>query len=206
MAPSCALVCGASPELAAAVVPRLAAAGRRVAVRGPQVPGAALVLSTDRTADETVAAVERELGPLGALVCAVPVPQPAPFVGRDPRSWSTETSQLLTPAFAVVRAAAPSVRRVEDGRIVLVGVGWTPTGLAGATIAAAAHGALVAMVKTLARDLGPDGTTVNEVVGDAADPPGADALAHAVAYLCSPQAGAVVGQLLTVGPGGALRP
>lgn len=202
----CALLCGAADDVTAAVARRLTAAGRRVAVCGPEVPDAALVLSTELTAEATVQAVEQALGPLGALVCAVPVPQPSAFLGRDPRSWSAETAALLTPVFRMVRAAAPRVRQVEDGRIVVVGAGWTPTGTAGSTVASAAHGALVAMVEALARDLGPDGTTVNQVVRDAAGVTDADALAHAVAYLCSPDAGAVVGQLLTVGTGGELRP
>ena len=87
----------------------------------------------------------------------------------------------------------------------LVGAGWTPTGRPGGTAGSAVEGAVVALVKTLARDLGPAGITVNEVVVPAGqdDPEG---VARAVGYLSSPAAGAVVGQLLTVGAGGELRP
>ena len=58
----------------------------------------------------------------------------------------------------------------------------------------------------LARDLGPDGVSVNELVADPASPRSPEVVAAAVSYLCSDPAGAVVGQLLTLGRGGALRP
>lgn len=56
----------------------------------------------------------------------------------------------------------------------------------------------------LARDLGPDGVSVNELVADPASPPSPEVVAAAVSYLCSDPAGAVVGQLLTLGRGGSL--
>ena len=64
----------------------------------------------------------------------------------------------------------------------------------------------MALTKTLARDLGPDAVTVNELVADPASPPSPEVVAAAVSYLCSDAAGAVVGQLLTLGRGGPLRP
>ena len=57
----------------------------------------------------------------------------------------------------------PVISRSADARIVVVGSGWSATELPGATATAAVQGALVALVKTLARDLGPRGITVNEV-------------------------------------------
>jgi hypothetical protein len=68
------------------------------------------------------------------------------------------------------------------------------------------QGALVALTKTFARDLGPDAVTVNEVVVDPASPSSPDVVAAAVSYLCGDPAGAVVGQLLALGRGGLLRP
>lgn len=201
-----ALVAGAGGATAAAIVRRLSAAGRDVAVLGADVDGAALSLPVGLAPDAVVAAVERELGGLGALVCAVPVPEPAGFLERGPLAWSSEVAGVLTPVFGLVRAAVPALRRAGTGRVVLLGAGWTPSGQPRASAAAAAHGGVVAMVKTLARDLGASGTTVNEVVSDVSQPPLPEAVARAVDYLCGPDAGAVVGQLLTVGRGGSLRP
>ena len=143
---------------------------------------------------------------LDVLVHVVGVPAQAPFVGSDPAAWYAAVTAALTPAFRAVRAAAPALRRSDAGRVVLVGAGWFPADRTGSTAAAATHGALVALTKTLARDLGPEGITVNQVVVDPATSPDPAAVADAVAYLCGPEAGAVVGQLLTVGRGGPLRP
>jgi NAD(P)-dependent dehydrogenase (short-subunit alcohol dehydrogenase family) len=180
MAGPAALVSGADASLVAAVRDRLAADGFTPAA-GPA-------------------------GPLDALVHVVGTPPAGPFVGADVGGWYAAVTAELTPAFRAVRAAVPALRRSPAGRVVLVGAGWFPADRPDATAAAAVSGALVALTKTLARDLGPDGITVNQVVVDPADPADAATVAAAVAYLCGPAAGAVVGQLLTVGRGGPLRP
>jgi NAD(P)-dependent dehydrogenase (short-subunit alcohol dehydrogenase family) len=146
------------------------------------------------------------LGPLEAVVCAVDRPGAAAFPGGQPGQWYADVMTCLTPPFRLLRAAVPALRESGQGRIVLLGSGWTTAGRPEQTGASAVHGAVVALVKTLARDLGPDGITVNEVVGDPAAPPAPEAVAQAVSYLCAPAAGAVVGQLLTLGRGGELRP
>jgi len=143
---------------------------------------------------------------LDVLVHAVGLPEASPFVGADAGGWYGEVMAALTPAFQAVRDAVPALRRSGAGRIVLIGAGWLPADRPGNTAAAAVHGALVALTKTLARDLGPDGITVNEVVVDPAAPADPAAVAAAVSYLCRPEAGAMVGQLLTVARGGPLRP
>ena len=160
----------------------------------------------DRLAADGVTAAPGPDGPLDVLVHVVGSPDPRPFVGGDVAGWYADVSAGLRPAFQAVRSAVPALRRSGAGRVVLVGGGWFPADRPGATAAAAVSGALVALTKTLARDLGPEGITVNQVVVDPGDPADAATVAAAVAYLCGPAAGAVVGQLLTVGRGGPLRP
>ncbi|WP_100498831.1 SDR family oxidoreductase [Geodermatophilus chilensis] len=195
MADRSALVRCDDAEVAGAVAGRLTAEGVRVTV----VPGTA-------APDGAVADAVEESGALDVLVCAVGQPAPAPFVGADPARWSADVMAHLTPAFALARAAAPVLRRSDAGRLVFLGSGWTAADRPHATAAAAVQGALVALTKTLARDLGPDAVTVNELVADPASPPSPEVVAAAVSYLCSDAAGAVVGQLLTLGRGGPLRP
>lgn len=195
MAGRSALVRGGDPALTGALVRRLTADGYRVSVT-----------DAGRPVDAAVAGALDDDRSLHALVCAVDQPAPVPFLGRDPREWYAEVLDCLTPPFRLVRAAVPGLRRSGAGRVVLLGAGWCTTSRVDLTGASAVHGAVVALVKTLARDLGPDAITVNEVVSDTADPPSPDAVAAAVAYLCGPAAGAVVGQLLTLGGGGPLRP
>ena len=178
--------------------------GRTAVVAGAD--GALLRAATSRLAADGFTTTSAPGERLDVLVHVVGVPGSAPFVGSDPAAWFDAVSTELTPAFRAVRAAAPSLRRSDAGRVVLVGAGWFPADRTGSTAAAATHGALVALTKTLARDLGPDAITVNQVVVDPAAPPVPSAVADAVAYLCRPEAGAIVGQLVTVGRGGPLRP
>ena len=160
---------------------------------------------TDRLATDGVVAAEPG-DELDVLVRAVGSPAQRSFVGADAAGWYRDVMAELTPAFREVRDAVPALRRSGAGRIVLLGAGWLPADRQGSTAAAAVHGALAALVKTLARDLGPDGITVNLVVVDPDAPADPAAVAAAVAYLCRPEAGAMVGQLVTVGRGGPLRP
>lgn len=160
----------------------------------------------DRLAAEGFGSASGAGGPLDALVHVVGAPAPGRFVGGDVGCWYAGVTAELTPAFRAVRSAVPALRRSPAGRVVLVSAGWYPADRPGATAAAAVSGGLVALTKTLARDLGPDGIAVNQVVVDPADPADSGTVASAVAYLCGPAAGAVVGQLLTVGRGGPVRP
>jgi NAD(P)-dependent dehydrogenase (short-subunit alcohol dehydrogenase family) len=187
-----ALVQGTDDAVTEALVRRLTADGFRVTV-------------TDPGSEEPDAAVA-EIGSLDAVVCAVGQPPRALFPGADPQEWFRGVMATLTPAFRLVRAAVPALRKSDGGRIVLLGSGWSTGDRPASTAASAVHGAVVALTKTLARDLGPEGITVNEVVCDGAEPPAPEAVAAAVSYLCGPTAGAMVGQLLTLGSGGALRP
>ena len=193
MPPRTALLHGPDDPTRASIVRTLTADGVAVVSTDTPDPSAAVAEATAGT------------GALDVLVSWVRSVAPGAFLGRDPQDWYAAVMASLTPQFRLLRAAVPALRRSAAGRIVLVGAGWTPTGRPGGTAGSAVEGAVVALVKTLARDLGPAGITVNEVVGPAGrdDPEG---VARAVGYLSSPAAGAVVGQLLTVGAGGELRP
>jgi NAD(P)-dependent dehydrogenase (short-subunit alcohol dehydrogenase family) len=161
---------------------------------------------TERLAADGVTVTSEPGDDLDVLVHTVGSPAPSTFVGADAAGWYAEVMAELTPAFRTVRDAVPALRRSEAGRVVLIGAGWLPADRPASTAAAAVHGAVVTLVKTLARDLGPDGITVNQVVVDPDSPSDAAAVAAAVSYLCRPEAGAMVGQLLTVARGGPLRP
>ena len=178
-----------------AVLGRLMADGLRATAVPPTTEPAAAVAEAAGVA-----------GTLHVLVCAVGQPPPAPFPGDDPQRWYADVMACLDPAFRLVRAAAPALRRSGAGRLVFLGSGWTAADRPRSTAAAAAQGALVALTKTLARDLGPDGITVNQVVLDLEDPPAPELVAAAVSYLGGEAAGSVVGQLVTLGRGGQLRP
>jgi NAD(P)-dependent dehydrogenase (short-subunit alcohol dehydrogenase family) len=189
-------------------IDRLVALGERVALIGAQVSSAALSVSGDEALEPTAALqlVEQELGPVASLVCVTAVPPRAPFVGGEIDQWSATVANALTQPFQMIRASLPNLRRNHSGRIVLIGAGWLLSGRPERTAAAAVHGGLVALVKTLGRELGRDGISVNEVVFDADHPPPVAVIADTVSYLCGPYAAGVVGQLVTVGSPGEARP
>jgi NAD(P)-dependent dehydrogenase (short-subunit alcohol dehydrogenase family) len=185
-----ALVSSTDPATTQALTGRLTTAGLRPVIADPADPARAVA----------------GLDALDALICCVASPAPRAFLDTDPAGWYADVLASLIAPFRLIRAAVPLLRASGDGRVVLIGGGWQPGDRPGDTAAAAVHGAVVALTKTLARDLGPAGITVNEVVTDPSAPAVPEVVAGAAAYLCGPAAGAVVGQLLTVGRGGPLRP
>ncbi|TDW29410.1 SDR family NAD(P)-dependent oxidoreductase [Cryobacterium psychrophilum] len=188
-----------------AVVAALARTGVRVAVLGSVVAGAQLALPLGNDA-AAVAAVEQDFGCINILVVGAANPAPARFIDTDVTQWFQAVHEAMSTPFRLMRATVDALRRADDSRIVLVGAGWGAAGVPNATAGASVHGALIALTKTLARDLGPDGVIVNEIAvqpGAAAD---TRALASAVVYLASPAGSAMVGQVVALGRGGEVRP
>ena len=203
-----ALVALQDPAQRRVVVARLTADGVRVAVLGEPVDGAVLAVDPGE-AVASVQRVEAELGALSVLVCDAAPPASARFVDTDPADWFASVQRSMFVPFALIRAAVPALRRAGDSRILLIGNGWGATQLEDSTARAAVQGGLVALMKTLARDLGPDGIIVNEIALPARSqdqPALASALAAAISYLAGPNGAAMAGQILTLGRGGELRP
>lgn len=202
--PGVVVVTGAASGLGAAIADDLTGRGWHVA--GWDLNPSAAELCVQVREPEALQRIEQELGPIASLACVTDVPGTAPFVGSEIDEWSAMVRDALTRPFQMIRASQPSLRRSGSGHIVLIGAGWLPSGRRERTAAAAVHGGLVALVKTLGRELGRDGIAVNEIVFDPDNPPPAAVVADTVAYLCGPYAQAVVGQLVTIGSDGEVRP
>ncbi len=82
----------------------------------------------------------------------------------DDATWEEAVAVHLSSAFRLVRAAAPAMRRVGWGRIVSVSSQVAATGSSGHAHYAAAKSGLNGLTYSLAKELGPDGITVNLVV------------------------------------------
>jgi len=143
---------------------------------------------------------------LDLLVVDTPVPHTGEFLDGDVQGWYGDVRAAISRPFRLVRAATPALRRSGDARVVVIGAGWIPTSLQRASAIATAHGGVVALVKTLARDLGPHGISVNKVVVHPFERTRPDDVARTVAYLAGPHSAAVTGQLITLGNAGELRP
>ena len=137
--------------------------------------------------------------------------------------WSTYqwyVDQMLRPAVELTRAALPSMREARWGRIVMLGTSSMYELNQGHAPYVAIKGAMLALARGMARDLGPHGITVNVVspglvwTGEGSPPadfgdehrrrsalsrlPTAADVAGAVVFLASPLAGAITGAQLPV--------
>jgi 3-oxoacyl-[acyl-carrier protein] reductase len=143
----------------------------------------------------------------------------------DAYQWYID--QMLRPAVELTRAALPPMRTARWGRVVLLGTTAMYELNQGHTPYIATKGAMLALTRGLARDLGPDGITVNMVspslvwTGDGPAPVDFGAthrersalgrlvtacdVAGAVVFLASPLAAAITGVQLPVSGGGPMH-
>lgn len=179
-----ALVTGAVQGIGRAIAERLARDGATVAVNGlrsdarmDEVVAATGGLSapadvSDRTAvRELVDHVEARAGTVDVLVVNHAYMTMAPLVEHDLDDWWRVVDTNLGGAFHLVQAVLPGMLRAGTGRIVLVTSEWGVTGWPGATAYAASKAGLIALTKTLGRELAPQGVIVNAVAPGVIDTP-----------------------------------
>ena len=137
---------------------------------GSEVRGAgAMSVAFDiRDAEATRAAyerIEKELGPVGAVVANAGVADRlARAATIDPEAWRAELEVNLTGAFLSLQPALAGMREQGAGRVVAVSSIAATDGLAGQVAYSAAKAGLLGMVRTLALEMAPSGTTVNAVL------------------------------------------
>ena len=202
---------------AVAVAGKVSALGVRGLARAADVSDFALAQSVVRDVAEA-------FGRLDILVCCAGITDDAPSWRMDERQWDRVMSVNLKGCFNYSRAAGAYMRDRRGGRIVAIASINGLRGKFGQANYAASKGGLVALAKTLARELGKYEVTVNviapgmvrtplsavlpaEVVQRAVDETVSGQLAEpadcaaAVAFLCSDRARHVTGQVLKVDSG-----
>ncbi len=179
-----ALVTGAAQGMGAAHARRLAAAGATVAVNdirpssgldalaaeigGLAAPGDVADPDTCGQIADTVAAAT---GRLDILVANHAYMTMAPLLEHDERDWWRVVDTNLGGTFHLVQAVLPHMRRLGAGRIVVISSEWGVTGWPQATAYAASKSGLIALVKTLGRELAPERIIVNAVAPGVIDTP-----------------------------------
>jgi len=241
------LVTGATQGIGAAIARRLAAGGARVAVNDivaspamddmvREVHGIAApadITKSDQVLRMVDALVE-DSGPIGTLVCNAAYMTMAPFVDHPVDDWWKVIDTNLSGTYRLVQAVLPSMRALGAGRIVIVSSYWGMVGWPDATAYAASKAGLISLIKTLGRELAPEGIIVNGVAPGVTSTPqlavdaaaagvsvaqiealyakgiplgrvaDADEIAAAVAFLADRRMGAMVGTVLQVN-GGEVR-
>jgi 3-oxoacyl-[acyl-carrier protein] reductase len=237
-----ALVTGGSRGIGRAAAERLAADGHRVAVNyRAGADGAAGVVAAIRSAGgEAIAAgadvgdpaqvaalverVEADLGPIEILVNNAGITRDDLLLRMKPEQWDEVIRTNLTSAYLCTRAVLRRMLRARWGRIVSVSSVVGQSGNPGQANYAAAKAGLIAFTRSVAKEVGSRGITVNAVapgfietdltaslgdeIRDAAlgsialrrfgTPP---EVASAIGYLASDQASYITGHVIVVDGG-----
>jgi len=193
---------------------------------------AAAVDVSDRAAvEEAFAKVRTELGPVHILVTSAGAVDFAPFIEITLDAWERLIAVNLTGTFHCCQVAVPDMIDAGWGRIVMISSSSAQRGSPKMAHYAASKGALLSLTKSLAREYGPVGITVNNVPPSGIETPmqhqgqavghlpsneqmaagipvghlgTGDDIAAAVGFLCSEQAGFITGQTLGVNGGQVL--
>jgi 2-hydroxycyclohexanecarboxyl-CoA dehydrogenase len=242
-----AIVTGAGSGIGRAIAQRLAEEGRAVAVldldgpsadtvagelrdKGHEAVGVGGVDVSDRSQiDDAVARVRRELGPPLVLVNNAGISRFDEFMAITDDQWDRVMAVNLKGPFYCSQAVVPDMVEAGWGRIVNISSSSAQTGQQYMVHYAASKAGLIGFTKSLARELGPKGITVNTIPPGFVDTPMLRAteargllggtvehhagltpvrragrpedIAAACAYLVSDEAGYVTGQVIGVNGG-----
>lgn len=180
---------------------------------------------------DAFAKVRTELGPVHILVTSAGLVDFAPFTEISEQSWQRLIDVNLTGTFHCCQVAVPDMVTAGWGRIVMISSSSAQRGSPKMAHYAASKGALISLTKSLAREYGHTGITVNNIPPSGIETPmqhqsqaaghlppstqmaasipvghlgtGED-IAAAVGFLCSDAAGFITGQVLGVNGGSVL--
>ena len=210
-------------------------AAQRVAedlrAEGVAAVGIAVDVSDRASVEDAFGKVRSEFGPVHILVTSAGVVDFAAFTDITVDSWQRLIDVNLTGTFHCCQVAVPDMLAAGWGRIVMISSSSAQRGSPGMAHYAASKGALLSLTKSLAREFGPSGITVNNVPPSGIETPmqhqsqaagnlppneqmaasipvghlgTGDDIAAAVGFLCSPEAGFITGQTLGVNGGSVM--
>lgn len=162
------LVTGGNRGIGAAIAAAFAANGDRVAVtsRSGPVDGYVTVpcdVTSSEDVDAAFSAVEGELGPVEVLVANAGITADTLLLSMKEEAWDRVIDTNLSGAYRVAKRATSKMIRARKGRIILVSSVVALTGSAGQANYAASKAGLVGFARSLAREIGGRGVTVNVV-------------------------------------------
>ena len=234
-----ALVTGASRGIGAAIADELAAQGATVIGTATSESGAAAI--NDRLAaagghgrmlnvtdagsiDALIDAVASEFGAVSILVNNAGITRDNLLMRMKEEDWQSIIDTNLTSVFRTSKAVMRAMMKARRGRIINIASVVGVTGNAGQANSAAAKAGIIAFSKSLAKEIGSRGITVNVVAPGFIDTDMTRALtddqrkallpnialgklgtaqdiADAVLFLASPSAGYITGETLHVNGG-----
>ena len=164
------LITGGSRGIGAACVRRFAAAGHRVwfLYEKEHVSAASVAAETGAEAicadvadGEAVRAAFRRCPDVDILVCNAGITAPGLMSMLPEESWDRLFDVNVKGMYHCINAAMESFLRKQSGSIVTVSSMWGVTGGSCEAVYSATKGAVIALSKALAKELGPSGIRVN---------------------------------------------
>jgi 3-oxoacyl-[acyl-carrier protein] reductase len=234
-----ALVTGASRGIGAAIADELAAQGarligtatseagaqaitQRLAGRGGE--GRVLDVTDGQAVEALIESIVKGHGGLSILVNNAGITRDQLLMRMKDEDWQAILDTNLTSVYRTSKAVMRTMMKARKGRIINIASVVGVTGNPGQTNYAAAKAGIIAFSKSLAREVGSRGITVNVVAPGFIDTDmtralgeeqrkalessialgrlgAADDVAHAVAFLASPAAAYITGETLHVNGG-----
>jgi 3-oxoacyl-[acyl-carrier protein] reductase len=164
------VVTGGSRGIGAATVTHLAALGHRVYFFYNQSAEAAAALAAKTGATpircnvadiQAVAAAFRQIGHVDNLVCNAGIWKGGLVQDISETDWDQLFDVNVKGVYNCIKAALPSFLNHHSGSIVTVSSMWGQVGASCESAYAATKGAVIALTKSLAKELGPSGIRVN---------------------------------------------
>jgi NAD(P)-dependent dehydrogenase (short-subunit alcohol dehydrogenase family) len=162
------LVTGGNRGIGLAIAKTFQEQGDHVAVtvRGEPVEGFTSVtcdMTDAASIDAAVGEVEKQLGPVEVLVANAGMSKDGLLISMKENEFTSVIDANLTGAFRVTKRVARGMLKQRRGRIVLMSSVVAMAGSAGQTSYAASKAGLIGFGRSLARELGSRGITVNIV-------------------------------------------
>ena len=164
------VITGGSRGIGAAAVRRFAAKGCRVffLYEKEHEKAAAVSAATGATAiccdvsdGQAVRAAFAAIGPVDVLICNAGICHSGLMSMLDENSWDRLFDVNVKGIYHCVNAAMPSFLQKQRGCIITVSSMWGQVGASCEVAYSATKGAVIAMTKALAKELGPRGIRVN---------------------------------------------
>ncbi len=168
MAGKVVLVTGGNRGIGLAIAQAFSDAGDRVAVTYREKPvegffGVRCDVTSAEQVDAAFGEIEKELGPIEVLVSNAGITADQLLLSMKEDAWLSVIDANLNGAYRVARRATSKMIRARKGRIIFISSVVGLLGSPGQTNYAASKAGLVGLARSLAREIGGRGVTVNVV-------------------------------------------